>query len=82
MALNYFDMFAGLKMGVDILTETLPEDVPHTQKSGYVPTYTVRDEAGVVVFTGHDVVRLVDQAHLDRRSLTLFEDRYPVFTVF
>lgn len=82
MALNYFEMFAQLRIGVDIETTTPADLVPHVTQPGYVPTYTVRDEAGEVVLDGLDVYQLVDKAHGSLDALTLYEDEHPVFTVY
>lgn len=81
MALNYFEMFARLRIGVDIETTTPADAVPHVLQPGYVPTYTVRNEAGDIVLEGR-VDHLVDRAHGSLEALTLFEDEYPVFTVY
>jgi hypothetical protein len=81
VAINYFEMFATLKLGIDIEPTTPPASVPHVFQPGYVPTYTVRNDAGETVFKGDDVHQLVEEAHWDMEALTLYEDEYPVFTV-
>lgn len=81
MALNFFAMFASLRMGVDVMTTTDASEVPHVLQPGYVPVYTGRDDSGVIVFQGIPVDELVEQLHGDLRELTLYEDNYPVFTV-
>lgn len=63
MAINYFEMFATLKVGVDIEPATPPASVPHVFQPGYIPVYTVRDDAGRVVHAGDDMYRLVNEAH-------------------
>lgn len=81
MALNFFEMFSTLKLGIDIEPTTPPHTVPHVFTPGYVPVYTVRNDAGEVVFDGDDVHLLTEEAHWGMESLTLYEDEYPVFTV-
>jgi hypothetical protein len=82
MALNYYAMFAQLKMGVDVETETPASAVPHVMQPGYVPRYTVRNDTGQVVLSDMDVYRLVDEVHGSPEALTLYEDDHPVFTVY
>lgn len=81
MALNYFEMFASLKLGLDIETTTPPDSVPHVRQPGYVPVYTVRNDAGEILHTG-DVARLTEATHMGLEPLTLYEDDYPVFTAW
>lgn len=81
MAMDFSVMLASLRMGVDVMTTTDASEVPHVSQPGYVPTYTGRDDDGVVVLKEMPVDELVDQLHADLRELTLYEDNYPVFTV-
>ena len=83
MALNWGQMMASLKMGVDVLPETDPEDVPHVKDPSHIPSYSLRSEDGSLVDSG-PVDLLVERAHMDFYPvdvLTLFEDDYPVFTI-
>lgn len=81
MALNCFEMFASLKLGINIETTTPPDGVPHVRQPGCVPVYTVRNDAGEILLTG-DVARLTEAAHAGLEPLTLYEDDYPVFTAW
>lgn len=80
--MNYAQMLGMLKIGVDILPTTPPESVSHAFQAGYVPVYTVRNDAGDVVISGKGVDQLVHEAHGGLEALTLYEDEYPVFTVY
>lgn len=81
MAINFFEMFASLRMGVDVMTTTDVSEVLHAFQPGYIPTYTGRDGDGVIVLQGMPVDELVERLHADLRELILYEDNYPVFTV-
>lgn len=82
MAMNYAQMLGSLKLGPDILPTTDPDSVPHVFQAGYVPVYTVRNDAGDVVIRDKGVDQLVHEAHGGLEALTLYEDEYPVFTVY
>lgn len=82
MAINYWEMFATLKIGVDVETLTPTDQVPHAYNPGYTPVYTVRNNAGHIVSMGVDVHEMVEWAHGELEALTLYEDEYPVFTVY
>lgn len=76
-------MLSQLKMGVDILPATDPQDVPHVLDPSHIPVYSLRDMQGVMVSQG-PVDVLVERSHngfYEMGALTLFEDEYPVFTI-
>lgn len=86
MTINYFEMFASLRMGLDIVPETEWEDVPHCRKVGYTPTYTTRmyntstEAWEAVPEASTDLAVMVDEAHW-RWTLPVgvYEDEYPIF---
>lgn len=78
--MNYLTMLASLRMGVDILTMTDPDDVPHTRQPGYIPKYTLREENGTVI-SRDPVDVLTEQAHHFLGPVCLYEDEYPVFCI-
>lgn len=84
MALNFFDMYASLRMGVDIAPITDPESVPHTTIPGYIPRYTLEilvDEEWKYSREG-DIVELTDEAHLTFDGARVLEDGYPIFEAY
>lgn len=83
--MNFSTMLASLRMGVDILPITDPEDVPHLHDPAHVPHYSLvrvdrytgdREEVG-----SGDPVDLVDRAHRGDASYLFLEDGLEVFHV-
>lgn len=84
MALNFFNMYASLRMGVDIAPITDPDSIPHTKIPGYVPKYTLeifRDEVWTAESEG-DIVDLTEQAHATLEFARVLEDGYPIFEAY
>lgn len=80
VAINFSQMLGSLRMGVDVLTITDADDVPHTTQPGYNPVYTLRDAHGKVISEG-PVDFLTEYAHNFDAPVYLYEDTYPVFSV-
>jgi len=91
MAMNYWQMFGELKMGVDIMPLTDPESVSHTKIPGYIPEYWLEIAEGmgqaingewVRDNTVTDIVEIVEKAHALLNPCRVMEDGYPIMEVF
>ncbi|MER6605656.1 hypothetical protein ABT282_07015 [Streptomyces sp. NPDC000927] len=68
-------------MGIDALTQTDPEMVPHAFQSGYAPEYTLRNASRGIVMDGNAEYLMKYMHVYPERELNLHEDKYPVMSI-
>ena len=89
MAIDFLSMFSALRVGVDLLPDTLLEDAPEVQEPGYTPYYAVQVERNgvwedhVPHVTPDQLPTVVEAMHWDyTEPVRLLESGHPVFSCY